>query len=198
MSSRKEDLLDEFLKELAAENPEAADELTQLVDELAPATVSGDGRSRLLANLPSSRFERFAADVAKLLDIDEATAQTLLDGIDRGENWVPGLFPGMDLYHVDGGPTVERAITGFVRLGAGAQFPEHGHVGDEYVLILQGYYTDDVSGKEYGPGDIAHLPGGTSHSFRVLAESTGLLYLAVIQEGMEIGGEVIDYNDPRL
>ena len=81
---------------------------------------------------------------------------------------------------------------------SGGQFPPHTHLGDEAVLVIQGYYVDDVSGQEYGPGDVARLPGGSAHSFSVLAASTGLLYLAVIQEGLQIGDEVMRYDDPRM
>lgn len=107
-------------------------------------------------------------------------------------------MPGMALYHVEGGPAVERAVTGFIRLESAQSFPPHTHLGDESVMVLQGYYVDDVSGHEYGPGDIVRLPAGSAHSFTVLAKSTGLLYLAVVQEGLQIGNQVLLFDDPNM
>ena len=198
MSEGDNKVFDRFLEELEADAPGAADEVTKLVDEIPAETPSPGARDALLTALSCSRFERFAAQVANLLDVDEEAAQRLLDGIDQSENWEEGLTEGMELYHVEGGPAVERSITGFIRLESGGQFPPHTHLGDEAVLVIQGYYVDDVSGQEYGPGDVARLPGGSAHSFSVLAASTGLLYLAVIQEGLQIGDEVMRYDDPRM
>ena len=93
---------------------------------------------------------------------------------------------------------MERAITGFIRLDSGLVFPPHKHLGEERVLVLQGYYVDQVTGVEYGPGDVVELPANSEHSFEVLAESTGLLYLAVVQEGVQIGDLVMRYDDPRM
>src|SRR5262245_8026461 len=51
------------------------------------------------------RFDHFAPDVARMLEVSEETACTLLDGIGRGESWVAGPVPGVLLYHVAGGPS---------------------------------------------------------------------------------------------
>ena len=121
MSDQSDKLLDQFLRELVAETPEAADELTTLVDELPTEIPSAAARNSLFAGLTTSRFERFSKIVAGLLDIDQKTANGLLDGIDLAESWEAGLMPGMELYHVEGGPAVVRAITGFIRLRSGQQ-----------------------------------------------------------------------------
>jgi len=198
MSEKKDKLLDGFLQDLEVETPGALDDLGSMAEALAPVWPSEDFRTTLLADLPTSRFHRFSEQVASLLDIGEARAETLLDAIDHAQSWEAGLMPGMELYHVEGGPAVERAITGFIRLEADQSFPPHTHLGDESVLVLQGYYIDDVSGREYGPGDLVQLPAGSSHSFRVLAQSVGLLYLAVVQEGLQIGDRVLLFDDPDM
>ena len=198
MTAKKDKQLDDFLESLVTEDSETLDDLSIIAESLQPIATTQSARSALLGALPTSRFERFTIQVATLLDIDESQALTLLDAIDDSQSWEPGLMEGMALYHVEGGPAVERAITGFIRLESGQSFPPHTHIGDESVLILQGHYIDGVSGKDYGPGDIVQMPAGTSHSFQVLAQSTGLLYLAVVQEGLEIDGVVMRYDDPNI
>jgi quercetin dioxygenase-like cupin family protein len=198
MNEKKDKLLDEFLETLVSDEPDALDVLAVVADGLIPVVPRTNLRSALMTTLPTSRFERFTQQVGALLDIDHGQALTLLNGIDDVNSWEAGLMPGMALYHVEGGPAVERAITGFIRLESAQCFPPHTHLGDESVMVLQGYYVDDVSGREYGPGDIARLPAGSSHSFSVLAKSTGLLYLAVVQEGLQIGDDVLLFDDPNM
>ena len=198
MSDKKDKLLDEFLETLGLDQSDTLDVFGAVAEALQPAVPKDGLRSSLINALPTSRFERFAEQVSALLDIDVDTALGLLDGIDNADSWEPGLMPGMTLYHVEGGPAVARAITGFIRLEATQSFPPHTHLGDEAVMVLQGYYVDDVSGQTYGPGDIVRLPGGSAHSFSVLAESTGLLYLAVVQEGLQIGDDVLLFDDPNM
>ena len=48
------------------------------------------------------------------------------------------MLPGMDLFHIQGGPAVADAVNGFVRLAAGLHFPPHTHVGNEKVFVLEG------------------------------------------------------------
>ncbi len=139
------------------------------------------------------RFERYAATVAALLDVSLHEASAKLDRLDRPGAWQPGLFRGMELLHVTGGPAVANAVTGFVRIAAGKEFPEHEHLGQESVLVLQGRCVD--GDKVFGPGDLAHMPTGSSHSFQVCA-GPDLLYLAVVQTGVKVGGMVLTPDDP--
>lgn len=140
------------------------------------------------------RFERHADSVAAMLDIGRTRALELLARLDESTAWEPGLFPGMVLQHAAGGPRVSNAITGFVRLAQGSVFPEHEHLGFEQVLLLQGRCKDGDA--IFGPGDTVQMSAGTSHSFQV-CPGPDLVYLAVVQEGLKIGGMVIGPDDPR-
>lgn len=140
------------------------------------------------------RFERFADSVASLLDIGRARALEMLARLEDSAAWEPGLFPGMVLQHAKGGPRVSNAVTGFVRLTQGSVFPEHEHLGFEQVLVLQGRCKDRDA--IFGPGDIAEMPASTSHSFEV-CPGPDLVYLAVVQDGLKLGGMVIGPDDPR-
>jgi putative transcriptional regulator len=140
------------------------------------------------------RFERFADDVAALLDVPRERALTLLQRLDDGAAWEHGFFPGMVLQHAVGGPAVSNAITGFVRLAEGAVFPEHEHLGDEQVLVLQGRCQDGDA--IYGPGDRVAMATGSAHSFSV-CPGPDLMYLAVVHQGLRVGQMVIGPEDPR-
>lgn len=184
---------------LAALEDGASDTLTCLVDALPPVAPN-PLRTKALFDLldATPRHARFADTVAELLDIDREGALSLLEAVDQPASWAPGLFPQMQLFHVDGGPAVAQAVTGFVRLEAGAAFPEHRHLGEERCLVLQGYYTDLASGREYGPGDLAVAPTHSAHGFKVVDGGTGLLFLAIIQQGIAIGDQILRYDSPDL
>ena len=189
---------DAFIKEDLEDGLDAKEGLEDIINALEPQTPSTGLAESILAALPQRRFARFTQDVAELLDIASAQAEKLLDGIDKKANWSDGPIEGMTIYHVEGGPRVARAITGFTRIESGGGFPEHKHLGKESILILQGYFKDTVSDVVHGPGDIVHMASQTSHGFEVLEGATQLTYLVVVQEGVEIAGAPIMYDSPLL
>jgi hypothetical protein len=179
---------DAFMSEALEDDADLVFGLEQIVDDLQPQSPSSSLESRILSSLLENRFERFTTDVASLLDVDPVQAKELLDGIDASDNWVDGPVEGMTIYHVDGGPKVARAITGFARIPSDKGFPEHKHLGRESILVLQGYFKDSVSQEVFGPGDIAHMETDSAHAFEVLPGCTTLTYLVVVQEGVEVLG----------
>jgi quercetin dioxygenase-like cupin family protein len=188
VSHWEDELEDRFLAEL---DPADAEALARLGRGKAPS----DLRAKILAGASlEGRFDRFAAQTAELLVIDEARAKALLDGIGRAESWEPSPLPGIDLFHVDGGPGTEDAITGFVRIPAGAGFPEHEHLGDEAVLVIQGSVEDTVSGAIHRPGDVARMAAGTAHGLKV-RPGADFVYLSVVQRGVKIGDAVFRPDD---
>ena len=156
---------------------------------------SPDLKQRLLETLDhGGRFERFSLATAQLLDLPQEQAQRLLDQVDDPAVWGPGLMPGMALFHVQGGPAVREAITGFVRMEAGVVHPEHEHFGEESVLLLQGSCIDE--GRILRPGDRVVMPAGSQHSFTV-RPGPDLLYLAVVHKGFRMGELALYPGDPR-
>jgi quercetin dioxygenase-like cupin family protein len=159
------------------------------------------GLRDLLTRAPlRGRLYRFTEPLAALMDVDHATAQQLLDGLDEPEPFEPGPFPGLDiaLRHISGGPAVQNAITGFVRIGPGTAFPHHEHLGDEHVLILQGHCVETQTGTVAGPGEVVTRPGGTAHEIEALPGATDLVYLAVVHTGVRIGDTVMGPDSPEL
>jgi quercetin dioxygenase-like cupin family protein len=146
-------------------------------------------RERILDGAHSEgRLARFAGAVAELLDVGLDKARALLDRIDDPAAWSHEL-PGISFLWVEGGPRVAVALRGFVRVDAGQEFPEHEHLGDEIVLVLQGGFEDVARGRVFRPGDIDRMPTGTSHGFRALPDGPDLLKLAVVQTGLRALGQ---------
>jgi hypothetical protein len=176
------------------------DEVARGLDVLAGSLVADVPPPALWDRIASStqapgRFYRFTDHVARLLDVAEDKARELLDRAADPSAFVAGLVPGMGLLNVQGGPAVAHAITGFIRLPSATQFPEHKHLGQESVLVMQGRIQDgaDVA----GPGDLITMPAGSSHSFFV-PPGPDLLYLAVVQDGIQVGDAIVTPDDPRV
>jgi hypothetical protein len=183
---------DDFVEEAVELDEQARDLLSQLAEALDEESPADGLKARLFSSgIGGARFGRFGPKVAELLDVDLAEANRLLDDLDVAGSWAPGLIEGMEQYDVDGGPAVAGAITGFLRLSPGLEFPEHKHLGDELVLVVQGYFVDHVTRESFGPGAVIPMPAGSTHSFGVIDGGTDLLLLTVIQVGVEIGGRTL-------
>lgn len=195
--SAGDEKLDPFLRELVEGGVSEAEAMDLLADSLEPAPLPAALRARILATTRTeSRFASFAEQVAELADVALDTARELLLGIDREESWGPAAVPAMRLYNFEGGPAVADAITGFVRMPVGSAFPQHTHIGEETVLVLQGRLKES-NGDVVGPGDVKKSAAGTEHSFEVM-EGPELIYLVIAQSGITIGDEKFGPDDPRM
>jgi quercetin dioxygenase-like cupin family protein len=152
-----------------------------------PAETPPPGlRDRILASLaPTSRFESFIDEIARMIDLGQDAVRGLLAKIDSAAEWVAGPPPSR-LIHLPYGPRLAQVDVGFVCVPAGASFPHHRHLGDEHVLVLQGSYVD-TDGTTVGRGETAHKAGGSSHAFTVPA-GPDLIFLVILTEGIEIDG----------
>ena len=65
---------------------------------------------------------------------------------------------------------------------SGSTLPSHEHLGDGYILVLQGSFLNG-DGKLYRPGDKLYMPKGTSHSFEV-PTGLDLIYFNVVHHGL--------------
>lgn len=185
---------DAFVRELAesAGVDAPARGLERSVEALDRIEPSAQLRTRLLSSAtPETRLLRFTAAVARLLEVSLERASELLARLDDRSAFSVEL-PGVSLLWVEGGPSLANAVRGFVRVEAGCEFPEHEHLGDETVLVLQGRYVDTSTGEVFGPGDLAHMPAGSSHGFRVPAGGPNLLKLAVVHVGLRAGDKVYE------
>ena len=188
MTRSKTDELDAFWRDVP--DRAAADLAFDFVSgSLAPISPSTDLRARLLrAAVPEERLARYADAIAERLEIDVEAARTLIARIDDPSAWFE-LLPGISLLPAPGGAGVQQALRGFVRVRAGVEFPEHEHLGEESVMIMQGYYADGVTGEVFGPGDVPTHALRSQHSFRVLADGPDLLGLVVAHGGLRAQGQ---------
>jgi putative transcriptional regulator len=181
---------DRCVTELAATR-EVLASLPLALPALPPAP---EVRSRLLAAAQGrSRFAPFLKRIAQIIQLSLGETEELVTALDDPERWVPGPIPNVTLLHFSGGPALQNAITGFVRIAPGGVFPLHKHLGDETVMILQGCCRHD-DGSVARAGDVVSMGVGSQHELTALDD---LLYLAVVHEGIEVGGQAMRASDPR-
>lgn len=137
---------------------------------LAPSRP-GDGlRARLLASAArGGKYGRFADRIARLFDLDLATAEDLLARIEDDTTWMPFLVDGLELVPVPSGPRCEGAIATIVRFQPGTKFPAHVHAGEETMIVLDGGFREDVAhGEEVWRGDEIVRGDGSDHALVAL------------------------------
>jgi hypothetical protein len=162
--------------------------ILQFAEALEPVAPPSGARGALLASITTQgRFARFAEQTAKMLDLGLDQAKALLDRL-HDLSLFESELPGIQFYWCEGGPAVANAVRGFVRVAAGTNFPEHEHIGDEIVLVLQGTFVDTTRGLTFHAGDSDIMRAGTSHSYYVPAGGPDLLKLSVTQVGLRAMG----------
>jgi quercetin dioxygenase-like cupin family protein len=160
------------------------------------STLSPRARQALMARIAQThRFPDFEAPIAELVELPLTKVAELLLRVDAKASWEPGPIPGIELFHFSGGPSVQNAITGFVRLAPGTAFPHHAHIGLERVLVIQGALKDS-DGTRHMRGAAITMAAGTAHAFAVDGDIP-LIYVVVVEQGVIIGGQRIGPGDPR-
>ena len=146
-------------------------------------------RARVLASASHvGRLWRFAEQVGAALDLPLARARELLDRLDDPSAWTQ-TSAGIEALWVEGGPRVAQAVCGFLRFRAGVRSPEHEHVGEETLLVLQGGLRDLVNGQLLRPGESTTNPSNSRHVIEALPNGPDLLHLAIVQGGVRIDGQ---------
>lgn len=174
---------------------EGAEEAGELLGELVLGLGSKEPpvslRSRLLSTLDSvGRFDLYAAEFARIFDVSDAEARELLKRVDEPDDWHVGPPPAT-LKWFNGGPKVADAMTGFVKIPAGAPFPHHEHLGHETVFVLQGTLTDSGDGQTVRAGHVATMEADTAHAFTVPEGGPPLIYALALHGGVKIGDFII-------
>ena len=167
------------------------DLLSALADYLPPSAEPAPSplRERLLASVgrPELRFAPLYAALGELFDLDAQRLAALFTRAAAPAAWTRVPIPDTLLLHLDGGPRVAGADNGLVKLRAGARFPRHRHLGDERVLVLDGSYVDEPSGRIYRAGDLHEMREGTAHAYVASAERDLLLAVSVVR-GVDVEG----------
>ncbi len=188
MTKRNQPELPDALRDVGVrDDAELREALAQLVPPAkAPPQLL---RERLLATVarPRLRFAPLFGALSDLFDLDDADLAGIFERAAAPAAWVESQIPATRLLHLNGGPRVAAADNGLVRLQAGARFPLHRHLGQERVLVLEGGYRDEPSGRVYLPGDLHEMAAGSSHGLVALAERELLFAVSVIS-GVDVDG----------
>ena len=161
---------------------------------IAPTMPSSGLRAALLSAVAGPWWAPFARRAGVLLDLDDDAIAALFGAIDNEQRWNDGPASGVRLFHIDAGPALSGAITGFVRLAPGARFPHHRHIGHEAVLMLEGSFLEEE--RVRSAGEEVFMDADTAHD--VVAGPDGCLYLVVVSDGIAFDGEApIGPDDPR-
>jgi len=161
--------------------------LVDLVPSAMPAPAAL--RARLMASVarPELRFAPLYGPLSELFDLGDDALRALFLRAAAPGAWAAAPVPDTWLFHLEGGPRVAGADNGLVKLKAGARFPRHAHLGAERVLVLDGSYRDEPSGRLYQAGDLHEMPEGSAHAYVASAERDLLLAVSLVR-GVDVEG----------
>lgn len=146
---------------------------------LSPAPAPVGLRARLLQRVGGrDRFLPFLDRLIGLFDLSEDDTRKEIDAIVEPSAEWEDMFPGCTFRDFEGGPAIGEAHGGLIRLQPGHTFPNHRHVGEERVLMLQGRVVDE-HGKEYRAGDSIVMADGSEHELRAIGDQE-VIYAAVV------------------
>ena len=132
------------------------------------------------AHVAAGVSEHTLAQLCQVQGVFVGHCQRLVNALDEPTSWAEGPAPGLTMMLVGAGPKWDGFLTVVVRLEPGAQLPMHTHGSREQVLVLEGGYRDDQSGREFWRGDLDVREPGTSHSFTAV-EGPACLCASVVK-----------------
>lgn len=157
-------------------------DLLENVEDLPPVPPPPRLRDRLLNS--ASPHRSFVERIARLFEVSVETVREYLMLLSTADVW-HSLVPGCEVMHVKGGPALEGADVGFVRVADGCVFPHHGHGGEERSLVMAGTLIDS-DGVRHEPGELVIKGAGTEHHFR----AEGEVLFAVVVWGVDFGEDL--------
>jgi anti-sigma factor ChrR (cupin superfamily) len=142
--------------------------LAGLVDDPSPVRPTDEQKRKLIEAIEGRhRYAPFTGRVARLFDLDEASAGRTLQALVSPNAWIDGPLPGIRCAPVTVGPGCTGRMNMFIAGDAGARFPIHRHLGEERVLVMQGAFRED-DGNVARPGDLVLKTADSAHDFVVL------------------------------
>lgn len=161
------------------------DALTRALEPTSPPAAGL--RARLFGRIGGrDRYLPFLDRLITLFDLPEPETQREIDALtDPSAEW-EALVDGCSFRDFEGGPALGEAHAGLIRLQPGATFPNHRHVGEERILLLQGRVRD-TAGNEYRAGDTLVSADGTEHEMIAVGDEE-VIYAAVVI-ALEFSGE---------
>src|SRR4029450_8179652 len=148
----------------------------RLINAYALGALQGEDRERLEAHVATcddcarelARASEVLTRLAGALPPPVSLRQRVLDlaeappaPIDLTAYTWDEVVPGVRVHTVREDASRQfRAV--LVWASPGAQYPRHGHLGDEEILVLSGRLCDHRA--SYGPGDVCRSVAGSEHS----------------------------------
>jgi len=135
----------------------------ELLDALEPVELGSDALDAVLSKLDGGNSDQIEtskkASAANDNPVLPMVVQQYLGGDTDDANW-KSLGAGVETAEIPlPGDSGHRAF--LLRVAAGRAVPQHTHDGNEYVLVVDGSYTDEIG--YFGPGDIAICDGSVTH-----------------------------------
>lgn len=158
--------------------------LTRDITEVAP---SASLRSHILSSISASAPNRLGGlgdRLSRFFGMGLDKARQLLDSIGHLDRsvWESSGYEGVYLQHIDCEGDLAGADCGLVHLDPGVNVDHHEHLGDEWMLILEGFVTTD-QGRELGMGDLLHSAAGSHHAFTVDPDHR-CVFAVILHEGI--------------
>jgi putative transcriptional regulator len=151
----------------------------------SPARPPPDLRRRLLGTIAGpSRYAPFVDRVARFFGIDAREASSALEAITANDAWINGPMPGMATAKLPSRPKVPGQTAVFLRSEVGAHCPNHRHLGEERLFILEGGIVES-DGTAFHAGDLVVKPAGSSHAFHVLDDEP-CIAAYLLEGGLEL------------
>jgi putative transcriptional regulator len=150
----------------------------ELMAALPGEPPAPDSLARTLARLDAQDADeaapvgRHGSSAAKAQLLPRPLRDYMAEAKDR--SW-RSIIPGLRTLSLK----TKGAKTWLMELAPGRPIPDHGHRGQEMVLVLSGGYHDGVNG--YGPGDVQISGPETIH--RPVADKDGPCLCLVVAEG---------------
>lgn len=159
--------------------------VTGVASLASPVRPSDELRRRLLVTVSGrARYAPFVDRVARFFGIDAHEAIAALEAITANDAWSAGPMPGMSSAKLPRAPKVEGRTAVFLRSEAGARCPNHRHLGEERLFILEGGIVES-DGSAFHAGDLVVKSAGSSHAFHVPGDGP-CIAAYLLESGLEL------------
>ncbi len=188
------DQLDHLLKDITAlEDADLLSDAGQqdallagIETNVEPMAPSPELRDRLLAAAAEKKTALgFAERLCQFFKLDLKTIQQHLSELTslKPPYWEAAKLEGVWLKHFDGGPGLQTADCGFIYMQPGTSAPRHRHLGNEWMMVIQGEaLTDDD--QSILPGDLLLSKPDSCHAFSVVGTQP-LVFAVIVFAGID-------------
>ncbi len=162
------------------------DLVSTVTKQIQPLSPSPGLRDKLMNTVTSeTSAPGFADRLSRFFKLDlRVVHQHLADLANiTAPNWEATRLEGIWLKHFDGGPGLQQADCGFVYMEPGTSAPMHRHIGNEWMMVLQGEALIG-DGQSMLAGDVLLSPAESCHEFSAVGKQA-LVFAVIVFEGID-------------